>query len=206
MRNRLYLLASALWLVSLVSAALHSQAPVAPAPAAPGGVPRVTATPPRITTPQPAAGAPNLTGRYVGSLACQRCHADNYERWSHTRMANVVTDPKVSPSVVIPDFSKPDPLVTFKLSDVALVYGTVWKQRYFIRSGDDYYVAPAQFLGHSEPRVAPVFRGAEHRLVDVTVASPSSCKRGRAQAFPKPRQIRACGGGRPSPTSRIKGR
>ena len=78
-------------------------------------MPRLTATPPRITTPQPAAGAPNLTGRYVGSLACQRCHADTYERWSHTRMANVVTDPKVNPSVVIPDFSKPDPLVTFKL-------------------------------------------------------------------------------------------
>ena len=48
-------------------------------------------------------------------------------------MANVVTDPKVNPSVVIPDFSKPDPLVTFKLADVALVYGTKWKQRYFIR-------------------------------------------------------------------------
>ena len=98
-----------------------------------------------MATPQAAAGAPAIQARYVGSLACQRCHADTYERWSHTRMANVVTDPKVNPSVVIPDFSKPDPLVTFKLSDVALVYGTKWKQRYFIRKGDDYYPAPAQW-------------------------------------------------------------
>jgi predicted CXXCH cytochrome family protein len=118
---------------------------VTPAPVNPSGPIRLTAAPPRVATPQAAAGAPTIQARYVGSLACQRCHADTYERWSHTRMANVVTDPKVNPSVVIPDFSKPDPLVTFKLSDVALVYGTKWKQRYFIRKGDDYYAAPAQW-------------------------------------------------------------
>jgi hypothetical protein len=31
---------------------------------------------------------------------------------------------------VLPDFSKPDPLLTFKLDDVAFVYGSKWKQRY----------------------------------------------------------------------------
>jgi predicted CXXCH cytochrome family protein len=156
MRSKFYLLGSAVWFVSLVTVALHSQAPArqgAPAvpagqtasPITPSGPIRLTASPPRITTPQAAAGAPAVQAAYVGSLACQRCHADTYERWSHTRMANVVTDPKVTPSVVIPDFSKPDPLLTFKLGDVALVYGTIWKQRYFIRSGGDYYVAPAQW-------------------------------------------------------------
>jgi hypothetical protein len=30
-----------------------------------------------------------------------------------TRTANVVTDPKEHPEVVLPDFSKPDPLLTF---------------------------------------------------------------------------------------------
>jgi predicted CXXCH cytochrome family protein len=138
----LYILGSALWLASLITVAVHSQGQP---PVNPSGPIRLTASPPRVATPQPAAGAPAIQARYVGSLACQRCHAGTYERWSHTRMANVVTDPKVSPSVVIPDFSKPDPLVTFKLSDVALVYGTKWKQRYFIRKGDDYYVAPAQW-------------------------------------------------------------
>jgi hypothetical protein len=60
-------------------------------------------------------------------------------------MANAVTDPKVNPKVVIPDFSKPDPLLTFKLEDVAFVYGTKWKQRYFKKVGNDYFPLPAQW-------------------------------------------------------------
>jgi predicted CXXCH cytochrome family protein len=60
-------------------------------------------------------------------------------------MANVVTDPKLRPQVVIPDFAKSDPLLTFKLDDVALVYGTKWKQRYFKKVGNDYFPLPAQW-------------------------------------------------------------
>lgn len=93
----------------------------------------------------PTAGASQPLAQYVGSVTCRRCHTATYERWSKTRMANVVTDPKANPSVVIPDFSKPDPLLTFKLDDVAFVYGTRWKQRYFKRVGDDYYPLPAQW-------------------------------------------------------------
>jgi len=85
------------------------------------------------------------TPAYVGSQACQRCHAPTFERWSKTRMANVVRDPKVHPDAVLPDFSKPDPLLTFKLSDVAFVYGSRWKQRYFTKVGDDYFPEPAQW-------------------------------------------------------------
>jgi len=85
------------------------------------------------------------TRTYVGSSTCADCHTSIYERWAKTRMANVVTDPKVRPQVVIPDFSKPDPLLTFKLDDVALVYGTKWKQRYFKKVGNDYFPLPAQW-------------------------------------------------------------
>ena len=60
-------------------------------------------------------------------------------------MANVITDPKTSPDVVLGDFTKPNPLVNFRLEDVAWVYGTKWKQRYFLRSGNDYYPASAQW-------------------------------------------------------------
>ena len=60
-------------------------------------------------------------------------------------MANVVADPKVHPEAIIPDFSKPDPLLTFKKEDVAFTYGSKWKQRYFTKIGDDYYVFPAQW-------------------------------------------------------------
>jgi predicted CXXCH cytochrome family protein len=87
--------------------------------------------------------APNA--QYVGSQSCRRCHAPTYERWSKTRMANVVRDPKEHPDAVLPDFSKPDPLLTFTLSDVAFVYGSKWKQRYFKRVGDDYFPLPAQW-------------------------------------------------------------
>ena len=55
------------------------------------------------------------SSNYVGSQSCRRCHAPTYERWSKTRMANVVRDPKEHPEAVLPDFSKPDPLLTFTL-------------------------------------------------------------------------------------------
>jgi hypothetical protein len=46
-------------------------------------------------------------------------------------MANVVRDPRQHPDAIIPDFAKPDPLLTFTKDDIALVYGSRWKQRYF---------------------------------------------------------------------------
>ena len=82
---------------------------------------------------------------YTGSGACKDCHADIYARWSKTRMANVVRDPREHPDAIIPDLAKPNPLVTFSLADIAFVYGSKWKQRYFKRIGDDYFVLPAQW-------------------------------------------------------------
>ena len=52
---------------------------------------------------------------------------------------------QTAPHVILPHLSKPDPLVTFKKDDIALVYGSKWKQRYFARVGDDYFVFPAQW-------------------------------------------------------------
>jgi predicted CXXCH cytochrome family protein len=60
-------------------------------------------------------------------------------------MANVVRDPKSHPDAILPDLSKPDPLLTFGKEDIALVYGSKWKQRYFKRVGDDYVPLPAQW-------------------------------------------------------------
>ena len=89
--------------------------------------------------------APAAAGRYVGSAACQNCHAQIYARWSRTRMANVVLDPKTHPNAIIPDFSQADPLLTFTKDDVAFTYGSKWKQRYFTKVGDDYFPLPAQW-------------------------------------------------------------
>ena len=46
-------------------------------------------------------------------------------------MANIVLDPREHPDAIIPDLSKPDPLLTFTKEDIAFVYGSKWKQRYF---------------------------------------------------------------------------
>src|SRR4051812_19597296 len=59
---------------------------------------------------------------YVGSATCRQCHAPIFNRWKQTRMANVVRDPREHPDAVLPDFSKPEPLRTFTLDDVAFVY------------------------------------------------------------------------------------
>ncbi|HET8699277.1 MAG TPA: cytochrome c3 family protein, partial [Gammaproteobacteria bacterium] len=82
---------------------------------------------------------------YVGSQACKSCHEDQFARWTKTKMANVVRDPREHPDAVLPDFSKPDPLLTFTLDDVAFVYGSGWKQRYFKKVGNDYFPLPAQW-------------------------------------------------------------
>jgi predicted CXXCH cytochrome family protein len=87
-----------------------------------------------------------LAAHYVGSKACQSCHQDIYARWQKTRMANIVRDPKVHPDAIIPDLSKADPqIVNFTKDDIAFVYGSKWKQRYFKKSGDTYVPLPAQW-------------------------------------------------------------
>lgn len=103
------------------------------------------AAPTQAAATQRPAGGQAAAATYVGSQACRRCHTATYERWSKTRMANVVVDPKVQPEAVLPDFSKPDPLLTFSLNDVAFVYGSKWKQRYFKKVGDDYFPLGAQW-------------------------------------------------------------
>jgi predicted CXXCH cytochrome family protein len=93
-----------------------------------------------------AGAASARTATYTGSAACKTCHAATYERWSKTRMANVVRDPKEHPDAIIPDLSKADPaIVTFKKDAIAFVYGSKWKQRYFTKVGDDYFPLPAQW-------------------------------------------------------------
>ncbi len=92
-----------------------------------------------------AATASTAAAHYVGSAACRSCHSDIYARWTKTLMANVVQDPHAHPQAIIPDLSKPDPLLTFTRDDIALTYGSKWKQRYFKRVGADYFVLPAQW-------------------------------------------------------------
>ncbi len=84
------------------------------------------------------------SAHYVGSASCRKCHAAIYERWKKTPMANVVRDPREHPDAIIPDLSTNN-IARFTVNDVALVYGSKWKQRYFTRVGDDYYPLPVQW-------------------------------------------------------------
>lgn len=86
-----------------------------------------------------------ITARYVGSGACASCHREIYDRWKNTRMANIVRDPKVHPDAITSDWSQPNPVVNFTRDDIAFVYGSHWKQRYFKKVGDDYFPLPAQW-------------------------------------------------------------
>src|SRR5260370_12132649 len=85
-----------------------------------------------------------LSAQYTGSSACKTCHPSLYQRWSRTRMANVIRDPREHPDAIIPDLSKPNPIYPFTKDDVAFVYGSKWKQRYFKKIGDDYFTLPVQ--------------------------------------------------------------
>ncbi|HLX72520.1 MAG TPA: c-type cytochrome [Verrucomicrobiae bacterium] len=105
---------------------------------------------PQTVAANAAPSQPNTSGvagsaHYIGSAACQQCHAAIYQSWKKTLMANVVRDPREHPDAIIPDFSQTNPLVHFSTNDIALVYGSKWKQRYFTRIGDDYYPQPAQW-------------------------------------------------------------
>ena len=97
-----------------------------------------------LSAAAPAAGH-SSSATFVGSAACKSCHADIYQRWSKTLMANVARDPKEHPDAIIPDLSIPNPLVTFSKDDIAIVYGSKWKQRYFKKIGDDFFPLPAQW-------------------------------------------------------------
>jgi predicted CXXCH cytochrome family protein len=84
------------------------------------------------------------SARYVGSQACQKCHTEIYEHWQKTPMANVVRDPRQHPDAIIPDLATNN-VSNFSKDQVAFVYGSLWKQRYFTKVGDDYFPLPLQW-------------------------------------------------------------
>ena len=84
------------------------------------------------------------SARYVGSPACRQCHTDVYDRWAKTPMANVVRDPRQHPDAILPELAT-NTVAPFTKDRVAFVYGSLWKQRYFTKVGDDYFPLAAQW-------------------------------------------------------------
>jgi predicted CXXCH cytochrome family protein len=93
------------------------------------------------TTEQPQQ---STASHYAGSQSCEKCHAEIYERWKKTPMANVVRDPYFHPDAIAPDLTT-NSIAKFTKSEVAFVYGSLWKQRYFTKVGDDYFPLPVQW-------------------------------------------------------------
>lgn len=93
----------------------------------------------------PGGGSAAGQAKFVGSESCRKCHTEAYDGWKKTRMANVIRDPKVHPEAVLGDFAHADPVRSFELGEVAFVYGSRFKQRYFKRIGEDYFPLPAQW-------------------------------------------------------------
>ncbi len=84
------------------------------------------------------------SAHYLGSRSCKKCHEQIYEHWQKTPMANIVRDPREHPEAILPDLST-NHISKFTKEQVALVYGSIWKQRYFTKIGDDYFPEPAQW-------------------------------------------------------------
>ena len=90
------------------------------------------------------------SAHYTGSQSCQKCHQEIYARWKKTPMANIVRDPHEHPEAITPDLATNN-VAKFTKDQVAFVYGSLWKQRYFTKVGDDYFPLPVQwvFADHS---------------------------------------------------------
>ena len=98
---------------------------------------------------------------YVGSQACQKCHEQIYEHWKKTPMANVVRDPRTHPDAILPNLAT-NTVAKFTKDQVAFVYGSIWKQRYFTKIGDDYFPLAAQWdIGNHVWRPYHVPKGAD---------------------------------------------
>ena len=97
-----------------------------------------------LTKTEQAQQAELGSAHYVGSQACAKCHADVYDHWKKTPMANIVRDPRQHPEAIIPDLSTNN-VSKFSRDQVAFVYGSIRKQRYFTKIGDDYYPLPVQW-------------------------------------------------------------
>jgi predicted CXXCH cytochrome family protein len=84
------------------------------------------------------------SAHYTGSQSCEKCHQEIYTRWKKTPMANVVRDPREHPESIAADQAT-NSVARFSPKEVAFVYGSLWKQRYFTKVGDDYFPLSVQW-------------------------------------------------------------
>ncbi len=124
---------------------------------------------PRRPARHAGACATRLAAHYVGSAACKTCHQRPFTSdGRRPRWPTWCAIRNEHPEAIIPDLSKPDPLVTFTKDDIAFVYGSKWKQRYFKKVGDDYFPLPGA-VGRDAQEVEALLR--EGRLVGALLSA-----------------------------------
>ena len=112
---------------------------------------------------------------------CRNCHAPIYARWSKHAHGQRRPRSEDASRRDHPRPLKPDPLVTFTKDDIAFVYGSKWKQRYFTKVGDDYFPLGAQWdVTHKQWR--RYFVARRHRLVGAALS-------GRQHASGRPARL-----------------
>ena len=98
-----------------------------------------------------------------------------------TRMANIITDPKVNPRVVLGDFSKPNPLVIqARRRGVRLRHEM---EAALFHSQGQRLLPGERAVGRDEPGMAAVLPPAQHRVVGDSL---SGCRRGQHRAADGP--------------------
>ena len=82
---------------------------------------------------------------YVTSATCESCHSKHYESWNKTLHPKMFR-PVEGANHIQGDFSKPNPVVTFKKEDIEYVVGNKWEQVYVRKIDGEYYPFTAKWM------------------------------------------------------------
>jgi predicted CXXCH cytochrome family protein len=99
---------------------------------------------------------------FVGSDTCRGCHLEHYDSWKMTLHSRMLIDVRENPNAIMAELN-PERIradlekIKDKLKvpvqevyipsrdEILYVIGTQWKQRYVVRKGNTYHVAPIQY-------------------------------------------------------------
>ncbi len=124
---------------------------------------------PIVAPLEPVVGQ-TADAHYVGSATCGTCHTEIFQRWKQTLMANVVRDPKERPDAIIPDLSKPDPLVTFTKGRHRLRLRQQMEAALFQENRRRLFPSSSA-MGRHQQGLAKILRRAQYRLVGRTLSA-----------------------------------
>jgi predicted CXXCH cytochrome family protein len=99
---------------------------------------------------------------FVGSETCRSCHLEHYDSWKMTLHSRMLIDVREDPNAFVVEWNKETiradlekikdklkvPLEEVYIpekSEILYVIGTQWKQRYVLKKGDMFVVAPVQY-------------------------------------------------------------